>query len=199
MKFNIISREPYWLQKHKEYTFTYQENGQPERHKIQMIYVGYGKYYFLSSSLDTKSWSDDEEARDEFLNELHLWSKGGSYRKTHPIVTTDYEDLLEERKVLQSELLKLENKIMKANEEERMKKYNKYCSDTDTKTLSNFEKSLNDLIGKDYCLRRIYYRDVTYLSVYDLKEEKHRAIITLYDDQIEFSKIPEHLIDYIYK
>ncbi len=198
MEFNIISREPLWLQPNKTYMFTYQEKGKAAKERIEMLYAGRRQYYFMEYSLKCKSWADDKESRDNFIKEIGLWSKGGSYRKTHPIINTPLEDLREKKENLLKQIREVENQLEKEKQKDEERRMKEYISDIDKPSLDKFNKELNDLIDKEYCLREVYGPyDIRYITVYDKKADKHRAIVKLYDDEINFKDLPDDLLNYL--
>lgn len=205
MEFNIIKRSPVWLQYNKEYTFEYQILGEPKRYKINMIYLSFyennikkSKFVFISGKSlyenihFNESNKDCLKNRDDFINEISKWQKGGSYRKTHPIAHSRLDLLREEKKGLESRLKTLEFEINNekiANKKERIKNYQ---SDLDIKSLNKFESDLTNIIDSNrYCISERYYNGDLLLLIYDLEKNKYRKIIKFYSDCVSFEEIPE--------
>lgn len=193
MEFNIIKREPMWLQDGKSYFYTYQIDNKPERYKIKMFYHKH-QWFFEDWSLKQSPFYNSKEDRTKFINEIYKWAKGGSYRKTHPIAFTRYEILKNEKEQLLNKISEIDKMLSKEEALENKRLYDEYNSDINIETLNDFEQKLNSLIGKDYCIRKLYYKDMEYLTIYDLKKDKYRSIMSLYDNEIEFNELPTYLM-----
>ena len=107
-EYNIISKHPKGNIVGAKYKIEYQIDNQPERYTTEMIYFKSSKmfqgkdccYVFYSVAEGVKT-NDD---RTRFVDELNKFQKGGSYRKSHPIIYTELERLERERDKLSAKI-----------------------------------------------------------------------------------------------
>lgn len=209
MEFNIIKREPVWLQERKDYTFIYQIQGEPKKYKIDMVYLSVGgnkpQFYFLDNKTcrENKHFSSgnedvDTENRNKFREEIEKWQKGGAYRKSHPIVTTRMEDLREQKQKLENQLKDTEREIEKERLYELSKIIDNYQSDLDEDSINKFKDDFKWLLNGRYCIKMIWLKDDGYTPVlFDNKCNKYRGLIKFFDDEIEIKDLPEKVLKYL--
>lgn len=205
MEFNIIKREPMWLQNHKDYVFTYQIQGEPTKYKVKMIYISVGdskpKFFFLDDrSLKDNPHFNEEfpENRSKFREEIERWQKGGAYRKTHPIITSRIEDLREQKLKLEEQLKETEREIEKEKLYELNKIIENYQNDLDQDSINKFKDDFKWLLEGRYCIKMIWLKDDGYTPLlFDNKCNKYRGKIIFYDDEIEIKDLPEKDLKYL--
>ena len=101
--YNIISKYPKGNDRRKTYNIKYQVDNQPEIYEVTMIYVELRdekpKYVFLlvkdpeyktfRLAGNNPKYVETSHQKDIFIEEVRKFQKGGSYRKTHPIIRED--------------------------------------------------------------------------------------------------------------
>ena len=171
MEFNIVRRRPKYLTEGCTCIFDFQVDSKPEIYQVEMIYtkrIPHGIYYFKSEnkrSADIDLFKDREDLRTEFRKELEKWSKGGSYRKTHPIILDKLGELKEERLKLYKREKEISDEIKIEEEKQREIKLKDYKKDIDFKLVNDFVELVDKFLEHSrFCLRNVNYDD---LYLYD--------------------------------
>ena len=134
-KYNIISKSFKGNIENKTCVIEYQVDGYgAERFTTSLVYIELKdkagpRYVWLADGMGKHI--DTEEDKKNFLNEFEQYQKGGSYRKTHPIIYTEIENLKREKQKLQSRLTSVESDIRRAEDAVRRKKFSNYTDDID--------------------------------------------------------------------
>ena len=141
-KYNIISKSFKGNIENKTCVIEYQVDGYgAERFTTSLVYIELKdkagpRYVWLADGMGKHI--DTEEDKKNFLNEFEQYQKGGSYRKTHPIIYTEIENLKREKQKLQSRLTSVESDIRRAEDAVRRKKFSNYTDDIDYDTLDKY-------------------------------------------------------------
>ena len=199
MEFNIIGRRPKYLTEGCNCIFDFQVDQKPEVYQVEMIYtkgISHGIYYFKSEnkkSADIDLFKDRADLRSEFRKEVEKWSKGGSYRKTHPIVLDKLGKLKKEQFELWEKERKLNDEIKNEENIRREKKLKEYKENIDFKLVNTFINKVNKFLKDSrFCLRYIDYEG---LYLYDKIIQKYIVKCNLYDDEITTEEIGLNKID----
>jgi len=197
-KYVIVDKYPKGNNEYKTATISYQVDGYGyEVFKAEMIYIDsedITTYAFLSTN---KYWHiDTQEDRDEFCNEIKLFQKGGSYRKTHPIIKSKSMELKEKKSKLNDELCKLDKEIREAEEDERQQKFKVYAEDINYNSLvpfvSNLSKALTD--KRYYVVPVMHIWDGYKLEIWDRQLNKPVQIGVLKEDGVTFRDLEDYEI-----
>lgn len=172
-KYNIVSKKPKGKKNNVIYTIEYQIGKSPEIHTIKMLNIDFihqsDEWKFAQgwAFLDGKESSiifEDNEDRKEFLREFIAFQKGGSYRKTHPIMYSEKENIKMQIEKLQKELSNIE-------QQEHIDLRNNYINKVNRINVDKFMQELNKSMSKHGII----------VSCFDgmivLKDMKSKAII----------------------
>ena len=154
--FTIVSKYPKGQKGNTIYLFKYQRDNKPRIYEAKMVWLDFRP--------DRPTWAfmDGKEAqmltnkeREAFINEIPKFQKGGSYRKTHPIIHSKSEDIRNEIKQKEKEISQLKEKLDQEedkNKEELSERYKKYL---DKNKLHLFIKGLEKLKNNtDYIMSK---------------------------------------------
>ena len=172
-KYNIVSKSPKGQKNNVVYTIEYQIGKSPEIHIVKMINIDFihqsEEWKFANgwAFLDGRESSvmfDSIEDRKEFLREFIAFQKGGSYRKTHPIMYGEKENIKMQIEKLQKELSNIEQK-------EHIDLRNNYMNKVNKINVDKFMQEINKSMSKHGII----------VSCFDgmivLKDMKSKAII----------------------
>lgn len=196
MEFNIIKRDPYWITDRKVCTFYFQVDKSPKLEKVRMLYLKDlkpgGAYVFFEDRFAKiypyyKTFIEDTKLGTQFIKEIEKWRRGGSYRKTHPIVLDKLGELRKERDNIAKRKLELDKEIELELKKKKEEEILEYKEDVDNETLTMFLDGLNDLISNKYCLRNLSINKQVY--IYDKEKGKYRLKCRIFDDKIEAEDI----------
>lgn len=166
-----------------------------------MIYLKYNntpKFFFLDDpAFENNIHFQGKSNRTKFLKEIEEWQKGGSYRKTHPIVTTKLEDLKLQRQNLEDELRKIEKEIEEQKLFEINEKIRDYQDDKDIKSINKFKNEFNKLLKGRYCIKMLWIDDKYIPILFDNKVNKYRGKIKFFDDEIEIEELTNNILKYL--
>ena len=118
---------------------------------------------------------DTEEDRNEFCEEIKLFQKGGSYRKTHPIVKSQSMILKDKKRKLEEEISDVDRKIREAEDIERQQKFKSYTEDIDYESLQEFVKKIATVLDNSnryYIVPVMHIWDGYKLEVWDRQLDK---------------------------
>ena len=139
-KYTIIDKYPKGNRDYKTATISYQVSGYgSDIFKAEMIYINnedITTYAFLSNNKYIHINTDED--KNDFCNEIKLFQKGGSYRKTHPIIKSQSMILRDKKHKLEAELSNLDKKIREAEDIERKQKFKSYKDDIDYESLNTY-------------------------------------------------------------
>lgn len=185
--YNIISKYPKGNKRNCEYTITYQLNNKPDYYTVKMIYLNLpneSKYVFLDLDRQPHIGIETKTDTDNFINEIKEYQKGSSYRKTHPILKSARDKLLEEELELKSQINKLQ---LRLDELTRTEKALYYETESDKLRKQINVKEVNKIVDT-------YNKLIETSNKYSIK--LLGAKITLFDDKL---KVPLLYIDNITK
>lgn len=198
-KYNIIEKYPKGNNEYKTATISYQVAGYgSDIFKAEMVYINsedITTYAFLSTNKYLHI--DTEEDRNEFCEEIKLFQKGGSYRKTHPIVKSQSMILRDKKRKLEEEISDVDRKIREAEEIERQQKFKSYKDDIDYKSLQEFAKSIVkalDHSNRYYLVPVMHIWDGYKLEVWDKQLNKPVYIGVLKEDGVTFRDLKDYEI-----
>ena len=176
-KYNIIDKYPKGNNEYKTATISYQVEGYgSEIFKAEMVYVNsedITTYAFLSTN--TYLHIDTDKDRNEFCEEIKLFQKGGSYRKTHPIVKSQSMILRDKKRKLEEEISDVDRKIREAEGQERQQKFKLYTKDIDYDSLHEFVEKIVTAIDNSsryYIVPVMHIWDGYKLEVWDRQLDK---------------------------
>ena len=176
-KYNIIEKYPKGNNEYKTATISYQVAGYgSDIFKAEMVYINsedITTYAFISTNKYLHI--DTDEDRNEFCEEIKLFQKGGSYRKTHPIVKSQSMILKDKKRKLEEEISDVDRKIREAEEIERQQKFKSYTEDIDYNSLQEFVKKIAialDNSNRYYIVPVMQIWDGYKLEVWDRQLEK---------------------------
>ena len=146
-KFTIISKKPKGQKRNVIYTITYQETGKPEVKEIHLIWLDFRENDCKWAFADGRESNClSKEDKEELLEEMPKFQKGGSYRKSHSITYTKKELIRQEIKDKEYEIYNLQQQIREIEESEYVDLESKYSKLIDNKRLDKFEKGLRELV-----------------------------------------------------
>lgn len=198
-KYTIVTKSPKGNDACKVSTISYQVEGYgSDIFSAEMIYI-HNKDISTYAFLSTKTYPhiDTDEDKDEFWNEIKLYQKGGSYRKTHPIIESQSMVLKHERRKLEDELADINNKIRDAEEQERQQKFKIYNKDIDYDSLNEFTKNIESVLNTDsryYLIPVMHIWDGYKLEVWDKKLNKPVYIGVLKENGVTFRNLYDYEI-----
>lgn len=176
-KYNIIEKYPKGNNEYKTATISYQVAGYgSDIFKAEMVYINsedITTYAFISTNKYLHI--DTDEDRNEFCEEIKLFQKGGSYRKTHPIVKSQSMILKNKKRKLEEEISDVDRKIREAEEIERQQKFKSYTEDIDYNSLQEFVKKIAialDNSNRYYIVPVMHIWDGYKLEVWDRQLDK---------------------------
>lgn len=167
--FTIVSKYPKGKKSNTIYTVTYQRSGKPKMYDVKMIWLDFREDNHTWAFMDGKEAQLlSNEERKEFIAEMFKFEKGGSYRKTHPIMYSKAEEIRKRIKELEYDIYLLKEEADKsenAHYEELARKYEKKI---DHKKLNKFDEDFRKLCEKSgYILKTKYFMHGTDIMVYD--------------------------------
>lgn len=168
--------------------------------EIQLIYIdipseGQSRYVFLSDRVGEHI--DSNEDKDVFLQELAIYQKGGSYRKTHPVVKSQSMLLRDKKRKLEEELSDLDRKIREAEDIERQQKFKSYKEDIDYATLLDYTNRLADAINSNdryYVKPIMHIWDGYKLEIWDKQLDKPVSMGIVEGNKIKFRDLDDYEI-----
>ena len=185
-KYTIVDKSNKGNNKYNITQIRYQVRGYGyEIFKADMMYIededyNKGGYVFIAD----RKYKHIETPTDRqlFCEAISDYQKGGSYRKTHPIVESQSMILKRRREELKSELSSIDKKIWDAENKEREEKYKVYMEDVDLDSLNAFTEKLKEVLDSNtrYKLQpRLRLFDGYSIEIYDTELEKPVSIIVL--------------------
>lgn len=178
-KYNIISKDLIGNQSNKVCEVVYQVEGQGYKEfKTNLVCLnikGEIVYAFLEGQEGDFTGSNNDKT--EFLDEFYLFQKGGSYRKTHPIMKSEKQILLDKKNKLNNDIDDIDREIRKVENKMRSEKYITYNDDIDRESLNLFLSNIKNCFnGNDrYKLQLVaHVFDGIKLMVYD--KEIHKPV-----------------------
>lgn len=183
----------------KEYVFRYQVGEDATIYKCSMYCLDscnrIGKFVFIEGrdyyNIDTK------QDKDDFINEIKLFQRGSSYRKTHPINEDKLMKLQKLKLEYQHQIDSIDTQISDIETSMLEDKIKKYRDNIDEKSLSEFENELRKLlVNSKYTIGRsnsiIYGRGD--LVIIDKTNNLPVKIITIYSDEVEYEYVSDYEI-----
>ena len=198
-KYNIVDKYPKGNNEYKMATISYQVDGYgSDIFNAEMIYIN-NKNITTYAFLSTKTYPhiDTDEDKDEFWNEIKLFQKGGSYRKTHPIIKSKSMSLKDKKHKLEDELCKLDAEIRDAEEQERQQKFKSYTSDIDYDSLYKFTENVTTVLNDNsryYIVPILHIWDGYKLEIWDRQLNKPVYMGVLKESNITFRDLKDYEI-----
>lgn len=182
-KFNIIEKYPKGQNENIIYTFIFQKDNKPKRYEAQMVYLGFRegpKWAFLDGMCG--DLTNDE--RSEFIQEIPEFQKGGSYRKTHPIVYSAIEEVRNNLIAKEREVQELKSKLDKLQSAEKTRIVNEYEKTLSTAKCKLFEDELNRLQEEtNLAVKIVWVKYTKWLLLYDVKEKRPVGVVIHNNDK----------------
>ena len=156
-------------------------------HQGGYAFLGDKKYKHISTPTDRKL----------FCEAISDYQKGGSYRKTHPIVESNSMILKRRREELKNELSSIDRKIMSAENKEREEKYQVYADDIDSDSLNEFTSKLESVLNSStrYKLKPLLHIwDGYKVQIMDTELEKPVSMMEINENKVSFRSLKDYEI-----
>jgi len=169
--------------------------------KTSLFCLGYRdgimKYCWLEGKIGPHL--ETNELREEFLKEFYEFQKGGSYRKLHPIIKANKDDLISQKNALKEQLTQLERQIQLEEDLELTNKLKTYFDDVDLVALNDYLKTLaNAVNNKSYYLKPVVHVFTgSALIVYDRVLDKPVKRIKITKQGLEIYDLEKDDIRYV--
>ena len=190
-KFIIVDKDKKGNKGGERYTITYQIKSKgSERFSVDMycVYENPVRYCFIA---DRYGYGlDTSEDRAEFLDEFYEFQKGGSYRKTHPILYSNMEVIKQEIKEYDDKIYELKRKLEEEKEKAKQIKFEHYYEDVDIEAVNIYVENIKKAFEED---SRFYVSGIEFhiweghrIFIYDRELQKPVKIITVKDGKVNF-------------